>query len=69
MNLFRPEHHARNWNEWNEELCWTLHPVVWWVETFGMSIFRNRARPDFMTLLAGEEGAEAMTQLRARVSG
>jgi hypothetical protein len=68
MNLFRPEQHAQNWYEWNEELNWTRHPVAWWAETFCMPIFRNRARPDFVSWLSGEGGAEAMTQLRARVS-
>ncbi|MCH2624863.1 MAG: hypothetical protein VX823_07060 [Actinomycetota bacterium] len=68
MNLFRSEQHARRWHEWDEEMSWALHPVAWWAETFGMSVFRNRGRPDFLTWLTGHEGDREMALLRLRLA-
>ena len=67
MNLFRSEQHARSWHKRSEELCWTHHPAAWGVETFSRPISRNRARLGFVSWLGGG-GAEAVTQLSARVS-
>lgn len=68
MNLFRSEEHAQRWNEWDEEMAWTMKPVRWWAETFATPMFRERGRSDFMSWMAGDGGAAAMGQLRSRLT-
>ena len=68
MNLFRSEEHARRWHEWDDDMAWTLQPVHWWADTFATPMFRARARPDFMSWSASDEGAAAWTELRSRLT-
>ena len=68
MNLFRSEEHARSWPEWDDSMSWTMQTVEWWAETFATPMFRARVRPDFISWVTGDEGAQAMGALRARLT-
>lgn len=68
MNLFRSEENARRWDEFDADMEWTLHPVAWWAETFATPMFRARARPDFISWLASDEGKQGMLSLRDRLT-
>jgi hypothetical protein len=54
MNLFRSEEHARNWPGFNPEQEQNLLPVAAWAERFSAPMFRNRARPDYISWLMAE---------------
>ncbi len=67
MNLFRSEQHVKGWNEWDESMAWTLHPVEWWIETFRNPLFRNRSRPDYLSWLTTDEGTSATVKFTKRI--
>jgi hypothetical protein len=67
MNLFRSEEHARRWSEFDPTTESTLQPVSFWAELFSTPIFHQRARPDYVSWLTGDEGRAGFAELRARL--
>jgi len=49
MNLFRSEEHARAWASFNAEYPEGLRPLSFWLERFSAPLFRERARPDYIS--------------------
>ncbi|WP_419841598.1 hypothetical protein [Candidatus Poriferisodalis sp.] len=68
MNLFRSEEHARRWEEFDPRMAHLLRPVQWWADTFGLEMFRARARSDFMSWMTGPEAAASLAELRERMA-
>jgi hypothetical protein len=49
MNLFRSEEHARAWTQFDPAHENMLQPLFAWIERFSAPMFRERARPDYIT--------------------
>lgn len=65
MNLFRSEEHAKNWFRYEPESEDGIMPVEHWAKVFSGPMFRERLRPDYISL-GGEGGAafrRALTDL------